>query len=286
MLDLPHGRLLERLASDLAPFTETPSLDASVLLAAVLERSRAWVLAHPEVRLTPDEEHALQEAVTRLRAGEPLPYVLGSWEFFGLRFKVSPAALIPRPETELLVEHALAWLKKHPEKRRALDVGTGTGCIATCLAVQHPDIMVTAVDISEAALGLAQENLGLHLVEERTMLVQASLASPFAAHAFDLVCANLPYIPSGDLAGLQVARFEPWAALDGGGDGLKLITELLKQLNDVIRPGGMALLEIEERQGPAVLNMAHAVLPAALAEVLPDLAGKARILKVQFSEMV
>lgn len=278
MANQPSGQILARLTENLAEMSETPVLDASVLLASVLDRPRAWVLAHPEATLTPVQEQNLGEAVARLRSGEPLPYVLGSWEFFGLRFKVTPASLIPRPETELLIERALVWLKAHPDKRRALDIGTGTGCIATALAVNCPDLNCTAVDISSPGLALARENTAHHQVQSRVPLVQAQLLTPFAPACCDLLCANLPYIPSAELGTLRVSRFEPTVALDGGEDGLVLIRALLKQAVTVLAHGALALLEIEERQGHAVQALAEEILPGARVAVQADLAGKDRLL--------
>src|SRR5262245_52829956 len=118
---------------------ETPVLDAQVLLAHVLGKDRSWVLAHPEATLTPKQETALETAIRKRQAGTPLPYILGQWEFFGLDFEVTPDVLIPRPETELLVETALAWLRTHPQHvYRFVDVGTGSGCIPVALAVHVP----------------------------------------------------------------------------------------------------------------------------------------------------
>jgi release factor glutamine methyltransferase len=282
MRDPQPGRLLGWLSENLASVSETPSLDASVLLAAVLGTSRSWVLAHPEVSLSSTQEANLKQALARLLDGEPLPYIVGEWEFYGMRFKVTPAALIPRPETELLVEEALQWLTLHPTRRRALDIGTGTGCIAASLAANCPDLVCTAIDISPAALLLAAQNIRQHHLERRVSLVQASLLTAIAPACCDLLCANLPYIPSRDLAHLQVAHFEPVLALDGGGDGLAVINALMADMNRVLSPGGLALLEIEERQTNAVQALADHWFPLAQIEVLPDLAGKPRLLRIQF----
>ena len=278
MLKPPTGQLLGWLAENLAQVTDTPVLDASVVLGAVFGQTRAWVLAHPEAVLSTAQEATLRNMLRRLQAGEPLPYVLGSREFFGLRFRVSPAVLIPRPETELLVEQALGWLKSHPGRRRAMDIGTGTGCIAVSLAVSCPDLVCTAVDISWEALLLARENAAAHQAGERIRFAQANLLGPFAPESCDLLTANLPYIPTGDLVGLQVARFEPALALDGGPDGLGPVRTLLAQAGRVMAPGGLALLEIEERQGPAARALAAQALPGAEIGVMADLSGKDRLL--------
>ncbi|MBN1145848.1 MAG: peptide chain release factor N(5)-glutamine methyltransferase [Anaerolineales bacterium] len=260
--------------------SESASLDAQALLAHVLGASRAWVLAHPEAAITAGQARALEAALARLEAGEPLPYVLGRWEFYGLDFIVTPATLIPRPETELLVEQALAWLEAHPAPRRALDVGAGTGCIGIALAVNAPRLDVLASDCSLAALRVARGNAQRHGVATRVRFVQADLLPPVAAR-FDLICANLPYIPSAALAGLRVSRWEPGLALDGGQDGLALIRRLLQAAPTALAEGGLLLLEIEASQGAAARNLARGAFPAAEASLLRDLAGKERLLKMQ-----
>ena len=156
---------------------ETALLEAQVLLAHLLGRSRTWILAHPETRLTRAQDKALQHSLARLHAGVPLPYVLGRWEFFGLEFKLSPHVLIPRPETELLVEKAIAWLQTHPEQRLALEIGTGSGCIAIAIARHIPDVHIIASDISFEALLLARENARSHRVAERIAFLGADLFS-------------------------------------------------------------------------------------------------------------
>lgn len=159
-----------------------------------------------------------------------------------------------------------------------MDIGTGTGCIAVSLADSCPDLVCTAVDISWEALLLARQNAAMHHASGRIRFVQANLLGSFAPESCDLLAANLPYIPTGDLAGLQVARFEPALALDGGADGLEPIRTLLAQAGSVLAPGGLALLEIEERQGPAARALAVQALPAAEIGVLADLSGKDRLL--------
>jgi release factor glutamine methyltransferase len=255
-------------------------MDAQVLLAFVLEKPRAWVLAHPEAILTPDQERRLGESQARLEQGEPLPYVLGRWEFYGLDFSVNPSVLIPRPETELLVEHALAWLRAAPGSRQALDVGTGSGCIAVALAVHLPDLHVVASDISQEALKTTRLNAAHHGVANRVVCVQSHLI-PTTDRAFDLICANLPYIPAEKLKELKVAQWEPRLALDGGQDGLKLIRDLLFRNPNSLARGGLLLMEIEASQGSAAWSLAKAAFPRAEVTLLPDLAGHDRLVKVQ-----
>jgi release factor glutamine methyltransferase len=223
----------------------------------------------------------LQRRIT----GEPLPYILGWWEFFGLEFSVSPAVLIPRPETELLVEHALAWLRtaRHQANRnmRAADIGTGSGCIAVSLASHAPGIVIVAVDISRAALEVTRNNVRHHQVEKLVQLVQGDLLGPFASQTFDLICANLPYISTPALAELTIFGREPTLALDGGLDGLSLIRTILAQARQNLAPGGLLLLEIEVTQGQAVQDLASRAFPEAAVSLHQDLAGNDRLIAIQ-----
>ena len=271
-------------ARRLAPSPETGQgislLEVSLLAAAVMERPRAWILAHPEYELEPAVLERLENLLSRLLTGEPLAYLTGQREFYGLDFLVTPAVLVPRPETELLVETAVEWLCANPARRTAVDVGAGSGCITVTLAKLVPRLQLTAVDRSPAALEIAGINAAAHQVAGRIAFVQGDLLSAFAG-PLDLVCANLPYIPSADAAALPVARFEPFLALDGGPDGLELIRRLLAQLPRCLAPGGLALLEIEYRQGEQVQSLARTALPGARVSCLPDLAGLDRLIRIE-----
>jgi release factor glutamine methyltransferase len=262
--------------------SDTPFLDSQVLLAHILGKPRAWVLAHPEAVLSPVQQQSLDQAVTRLEAGEPLPYVLGHWEFFGLDFQVTSDVLIPRPETETLVEQALDWLRSHPSARAAIDVGTGSGCIAVSLATQIPDLHLWATDLSSAALEIARQNAQKHGVTGRIDFVQADLLDLLNVElsTYNLITANLPYIPTETLHELTVFQHEPTLALDGGPDGLSLVRRLLSQAPDHLASNGLLLLEIEYRQGPAALALAEAAFPQAKVDVLQDLSGHDRIIRI------
>lgn len=274
-------RLLYQAVESLSP---TASLDAQVLLAHILGKTRAWVLAYPDADLDEEQVIQLEQASARLGAGEPLPYILGSWEFFGLEFAVTPDVLIPRPETELLVEQALGWLKARPGRRRVADVGTGSGCIAISLASQILDLQVIAIDVSPATLRVAMQNTLRHGLEQRIHLVQANLFAgirPPSSRRFDLICANLPYIPVRTLETLAVSQWEPRLALCGGDDGLDLIRRLLMDEPGNLSPGGMLLLEIERSLGQAVASLVKSILPYASIRVLPDLEGHDRLVVCQ-----
>lgn len=275
--------MLTALSQRLSPNSETHSLDAQVLAASAVGRSRSWVLAHPEAQITPAQINWLEQAAQRLEAGEALPYVLGKWEFYSLLFTITPDVLIPRPETELLVEQALEWRRRrNPGPLRIADIGTGSGCIAISLACQLPGNQVVASDLSEAALRVAQQNVYQHGVAAQVALVQADLLAPFQHGCFDLVCANLPYIPTNMLRQMEVYSREPTLALDGGSDGLELIRRLLSQAEACMAPGGLLLAEIEATQGPAALGYAQSILPATHITLHQDLAGKDRLLSVEW----
>lgn len=273
--------VLERLVARLAPFTATPRLDASVLLAHLLDRPRTWILAHPEIQLTPAQTAALQQALHRLERGVPLPYVLGKWEFYGRSFTITPQVLIPRPETELLIEHALNFLARVPRARRIADVGSGSGCIAVTLACEtsHPHII--AVDISRPALQIVRQNAHTHGVSTRIHLLQGNLLDSLRPHTFDLICANLPYIPTHTLHNLEIYEKEPTLALDGGPDGLNLIRRLIADSVRLLAPGGLLLLEIEATQGNSAPHLAQKHFPRAQVTLHPDLAGKPRLISIQ-----
>lgn len=272
--------ILVQIRTRLEGQSETAGLDAQVLLAHLLGKPKAWVIAHPELALTSEQSSELEKALARLEQGEPLPYVLGHWEFYGLDFWITPATLIPRPETELLVERAIEWLCLRPQRRLAVDVGTGTGCIAVALGVNIPDLRVLACDVSSEALKVAQKNIYRHGLRDRIRCLQADLL-PAAGRRFDLICANLPYVPSAVLKSLPVARWEPSLALDGGPDGLDLVRRLLRLAPPALAPGGLLLLEIEAAQGPQALDLARLAFPQASQTLLQDLAGRDRLVCIQ-----
>jgi release factor glutamine methyltransferase len=276
------GALLPQIASRLPG--DTPKLDAQVLLAHTLGQSRTWLLAHPEAGLSAPQLASVEEAVSRLEAGAPLPYVLGHWEFFGLEFNVTPSVLIPRPETELLVEKAIAWLKASPERRNVADVGTGSGVIAVTIATHIPDAHVLATDISSAALEVARSNAEKFNVQERIEFVECDLlpALNIERSTFNAIFANLPYIPTETLSGLSIFETEPTLALDGGADGLDLIRRLLALAPEWLAPGGCILLEIEASQGSQALSLASNLFPETRIHLHQDLTGRDRLLEITF----
>ena len=186
--------------------------------------------------------------------------------------------LIPRPETELLVDLAIGF-SKNKETLSLIDVGTGSGVIAISLAVALPNANIYAADISMPALKVAKENAESHH-QDQIKFIQSNLLAPFRGK-FDLICANLPYVPSQALKTLQVSKWEPRMALDGGSSGLDLIEALLLQTTGILAGGGMILLEIEANLGKESLEMVHKIMPGARHQLHQDLAGKDRILQIQ-----
>lgn len=272
--------LLKQLKEQFNPYSETALLDAQVLVAHHLEKPRTWVLAHPETPLNEAKYQQVLQSVRRLDAGEPLPYILGHWEFFSLDFFITPDVLIPRPETELLVERAIRWLQSHRPQRRVVDVGTGSGCIGIAIARHIPDVHVVLGDRDSQAVDIAELNVDRHDLLDRVEVKRSDLLSQIPG-SFDLICANLPYIPTQTLKKLPVAKREPRFALDGGVSGTKLIERLLKQAKGRLHSGGLILAEIDPAQAGQLIDISHKTYSSAKVQVLRDLAGRERCLEIE-----
>lgn len=271
---------LQGNAETLAQVSETPALDAQTLLAHILGKPRTWLLTHPEENLSSQALSSFQKDINLLVEGNPLPYVLGRWEFYGLEFTITPDTLIPRPETEILVEQAITWLANKPDRRLGADLGTGSGCIAVALAKHVRDLSIIATDISAQALGVALSNTIQHQVNDRVHCLQADLFPPVDCQ-FDLICANLPYIPNGTLRTLEIFGKEPSLALDGGVDGLELISRFIIRAPELIAPGGLILFEIEASHGVQAESLARQIFPKAEVRMLLDLVGHNRLVAIQ-----
>lgn len=264
-------------------FSDTPQLDAQVVIAHIIGKPRAWLLAHLETPLTPPQVDSAATAFARLAAGEPLPYIIGHWEFFGLDFNVTKDVLIPRPETELLVEKAISWLTSHPEARSVVDVGTGCGAIAISIAARIPNANILATDISPKALKVAQSNAEKNHVKNQIEFKECDLlpSSFIPPHSsFDLICANLPYIPTETMRGLPIYGREPTLALDGGSDGLDLYRRLFKLAPAWLAPQGVMLLEIESSLGAQAFSLARDYFENVTINPHQDLAGHDRLLEI------
>jgi release factor glutamine methyltransferase len=263
-------------AFELNAVTKHPLLEAEVLLAHLLDASRATLLAHPEILLTTSQLADYQALVRQRASNRPLPYLTGHVEFYSLDFEVTPEVLIPRPETETLVDLALA---RRPEA--IVDVGTGSGCVAVALAVHLPQAIICAIEISPAALAVARRNVERHGVADRVRLMVGDVLNPRPTPS-DLIVSNPPYVRTGDCALLpaSVRNHEPRLALDGGPDGLGIVRQLLAQAPTALRPGGGVLIEIGADQGDAAGRLARTYFPGATARVHPDLAGRDRVLEI------
>jgi release factor glutamine methyltransferase len=251
-----------------------PGREARFLLARLLDRPESWLLAHPEAEVDDTRQATIRLWVRRRLRGEPAHYIVGTCPFWGRELLVTPDVLIPRPETELMVERALG--APLPAAPRILDVGTGSGCLAVTLALELPGSLVTATDRSPAALAVARRNTARF--GARVALSCGDLA-PHLAGGFDLVVANLPYIPNGEIAALppDVREYEPRSALAGGADGADLLRHLIADLPRLLGPAGHALLEVGP--GHAAL-LAAVVAGAGLAADAPivDTGGVERVL--------
>ena len=269
---------------------EDSHLEARFLLQHLLRISTAQLYTHTERVLSQKEVEALREVIQRRLRREPTAYIACHKEFYGVDFYVDSRVLIPRPETELLVEKAFEFVKHHAVylsslKRPLLiaDVGTGCGAIAINLALNLPKSKVYATDISFSALGVARLNCDYHNVAEQIVLLQGNLLAPLP-EPVDLIVANLPYIRSSELRELspEITNFEPRVAVDGGPSGLVHILRLLEQVEARIHPGGCLLFEIGQNQHQAVTSLVNRYLPKAKPEFILDLSGIVRVIRIGF----
>jgi len=290
------ARLRARERSGAAP-GEAP-FDARVLLAHILERNSAWLLAHDDAALAEGTHARFEAAIDRRVRGEPVAYIVGTAGFFGRTFAVDPNVLVPRPETEGAVEAVLAYVRTRaydpravgpglapgPQAPRICDVGTGSGCIAVTLACELPEARLTAVDISPRALTVARANARAFSVADRIAFVAGDgLAAADGLEAagpgvrFDCIVANLPYVKSGEIAAApDPTSFEPRVALDGGLDGLDAYRALLADAPARLRPGGLLVMEAGPDTVPMLAERAARAFPRAHVTTVRDGAGLER----------
>jgi release factor glutamine methyltransferase len=264
---------------------ESPRLDAEILLAHVLGVNRAAILTRPEQRLTPKQLTHYRDLVARRGDREPLAYVVGHRDFFDLNFAVDRRVLIPRPETELLVEHSLDIANRRAAPLQIADIGAGSGAIAVTLAVHLPGTTVYALDHSADALEVVAENARRHHVSARVHCLHSDLLSALPGPV-DLITANLPYVTTDEWRELapEIRDHEPRSALDGGRDGLALIGRLLEAAGPYLRPAGAILLEIGAGQGVAVTTLARECLPQTRVQLVQDYAGLDRLVVVEMGQ--
>ncbi len=243
-------------------------------------RSRAWLLAHAGEPVEPDIRERFEALRARRAAGVPLAYLTGTAGFCGREFAVDERVLVPRPETEHLVEEAVRFLRERTNAR-ALDVGTGSGAIACTIAAEAPGTQVDATDISAGALEVARTNALRLGVAERVAFFEGDLTGPVAGRTYDAVVANLPYVPCGDVPAMpDPVACEPKIALDGGPDGLAAYRRLVPELRSAVSPGGMVLLEAAPPTIDALLGLVSAAFPLAAATIERDYGGRGRYVKV------
>ena len=257
---------------------EDVHLESELLLRHTLKISRVQLYIDLDKELSPQQEQNFWRYLERRCGGEPTAYITGHREFYGLDFYVNPNVLIPRPESELLVETALGLAKNRPLATIA-EIGTGCGAIAISLALGLPQARIYATDISTAALKVALVNCQKHGVTGRIRLIQGNLLEPLP-EPVDLIVANLPYVRKSDLA----PQFEPRLALDGGSDGTERIRQLCRQADSKLRPGGSLLLEIGEGQKRAVTALLYTLFPEGKIEVFPDLSGIDRLVSLTLAD--
>ncbi len=253
-------------------------LEGELLLRHVLGIDRTRLYLDLDLELSPGREEVLWQLVRRRLSGEPAAYITSHCEFYSLDFHVDPRVLIPRPESELLVEEALGLAQNHSLSAIA-EVGTGSGAIAISLALELPETKIYATDISAPALEVALINCQKHGVTDRVCLLPGDMLDPLP-EPVDLIIANLPYVRKSELSGI---RFEPLLALDGGSDGLRKIRRLCRQASGKLRPGGFLLLEIGEGQGVAVTTLLHTIFPTGKIRLMPDLSGIERVVSLSLT---
>lgn len=270
--------ILKAATERLAATSPTPRLDAELLLAHALGWPRARLLAERAFVPGADQLAVFETLLARREALEPVAYLVGRKAFFGLEFVVDRRVLVPRPETELLVELALAEAQRIGARRAPLqivDIGTGSGAIAVALAANLPVAQVYAVDLSADALAVAAENVARHGLAERVTLLHGDLLAPLAGPV-DMIVSNPPYTILAEVEP-NVRATEPWLALDGGPDGAAVYRRLLALAPAYLRPGGAVLLEIGSWQGELVAGLVRVALPEAAVSVHQDLAGLDRV---------
>ena len=259
----------------------TPRLDAEVLLAQVLGQERAWLHTHWLNQLTPAQIDHFSKLLTRRERREPVPYIVGRKAFFALDFLVNRHVLIPRPETEQLVETVIELAESRPSPAVA-DIGTGSGCIAVALAKQLPQASIVAVDLSGPALAVAHKNRAYHHTTRQITFVLGDLLLPLTG-PFDFIVSNPPYVSQAELrtAMPEVGHYEPQLALAAGADGFNVIRRLLPQAKTKLKPGGALLIEIGANQGQAGRSLAKQIFPEGKIILKKDLVGLDRVLMIK-----
>ena len=276
-----HDLLAEGARALAAAGITEPRTDAALLLGEVLNHDRSFMIAHPEHSVAANQLQKFREFIARRASGEPLQYITGHQEFFKLDFEVTPDVLIPRPETEVIVEVALEILRPD-QSARLLDIGAGSGCLAISILKELTNARAVAIDISESALKVALRNAERHGVMDRLRVIESDLFSAMASDdVFDLLVSNPPYVPEADLKSLQPeVQYEPAAALAGGADGLATIRRILRDAPPFLCAGGYLIFEIGFGQSESVEALVGA-RDWQMIEIRRDLQGIPRTVVVR-----
>ncbi|MFC1991525.1 peptide chain release factor N(5)-glutamine methyltransferase [Chloroflexota bacterium] len=262
---------------------EDSSLESALLLRHTLKIDRVQLYLEPDRELSPEQDEKFWHLIQRRLNHEPTAYIVGHREFYGLDFIVDSSVLIPRPESELLVDKAIELAQNHPFPTIA-DIGTGCGAIAVSLALNLPQSKIYATDISAPALKVASSNCRKHRVMDRACLLEGDMLDPLP-EPVDLIIANLPYVRESELARNNTLGFEPFEALDGGLDGLDKIRRLCTRVTDKLCLGGCLLLEVGQGQGEAVTTFLRSLFPSAKVELAPDLSGIERVVSLSLAHI-
>ncbi|RMG43868.1 MAG: peptide chain release factor N(5)-glutamine methyltransferase [Candidatus Dadabacteria bacterium] len=279
--------ILADSTAKLSGHSDTARLDAELLVAHVLGMSRSGLIAHHDEQVDPNCIPVIEKLLKRRIDHEPVAYIVGYKEFYGLDFVVTPDVLIPRPETELLVERGLELLEQCEDPLLVLDCGTGSGCLAIVIAKNLSDkkraYQVYATDISEAALEVARTNAKKHKVNDSIKFIESNWFSSLknTDKKFDLIVSNPPYVAEGSMDTSPEIKFEPEGALYSGRDGLEALRMIIESVSNYLKPGGTALIEIGSDQGRAVSELAGALDQSCVSyQIKKDLAGHDRMLEL------
>lgn len=258
--------------------------DAQVLLAHTIRKDRVWLITHRDDILEDADRRDFADAVRRRTRREPLQHIIGNQEFWGLEFKVTPDVLIPRPETEFIIEAALTTAQDRSSQLRIVDLGTGSGCIATCLAKEFFAAHVIATDASAKALAVARENARNHNVADRIRYLKGDLFDPLKEldirGQIDMIVSNPPYVRAGDLSSLQpeVKDYEPVSALVAGPEGTEIAARIIRRAPEYLKKGGALILEMGMGQAEALTTIVRTTGAYRKPGILKDLAGIDRVI--------
>lgn len=264
---------------------DSPALDARLLVCAGMETDYATFIAHPETFVPIEKAAVIKRWAARRMAGEPISRILGAREFWGMEFKVTPDTLDPRPDSEILVERALAFAKTHPV-RRILDLGTGTGCLLLAILRELPDAQGIGVDLNHGAVDVSRENAARLGLANRVQFIQGDWFTPLGGDdRFDMIVSNPPYIPEKDVESLapEVRNHDPILALSPGPDGLEAYKIIFSGLKNRLLPGGAAFFEIGFGQAEAMPRLVDDS-KMFLSRITPDLAGIPRVVEISHGE--